>query len=223
LSNKRPASPPLPNRESICQVLATRLDDSLLKQLFPGYDVAVLRQILAQDSNPVQDGQQKQHMANMPRPEPAGEHPVTMPGWCRLFTDGASRGNPGHAGAGALLYGEDGRKMRRLSAYLGVCTNNVAEYRALLLGLQEAKACGCTHLALFLDAELVVRQLQGRYKVKHEQLQPLYREACQLLAGFNKWTVNHVPRADNAQADALANQGIDSHLAGDKNGGTQSG
>ena len=99
---------------------------------------------------------------------------------------------------------------------LGICTNNVAEDRALLAGLEEAKRCGCSHIALFLDSELVVRQLQGRYKVKHEQLQPLHQKASALLAGLSGWSIAHVPRSDNAIADSLANKGIDSHLAHEK-------
>ncbi|NLZ16399.1 MAG: ribonuclease HI family protein [Desulfobulbaceae bacterium] len=149
------------------------------------------------------------------KPDTSQNSEQTQPplGWCRLFTDGASRGNPGHAGAGAVLYDVDGKE-QRWSSYLGTCTNNVAEYRALLLGLKEAGKRGCTHLALFLDAELVVRQLQGHYKVKHEHLQPLYREACHLLKGFADWSVAHVPRTYNAVADKLANEGIDQALAG---------
>lgn len=206
-----------PSREAICAVLAEKLDDALLAKLFPGHELQALRQILA----PSASGKTADASAATRVPQAVqGEWPAQgMPGWCRLFTDGASRGNPGHAGAGAVLFNEDDRELGRLSSYLGICTNNVAEYRALLAGLEEAQRCGCSRVALFLDSELVVRQLQGRYKVKHEQLQPLYQRACALLAGLAGWSVTHVPRADNAIADLLANEGIDSHLAQEKTNG----
>lgn len=128
---------------------------------------------------------------------------------CRLFTDGASRGNPGQAGAGALLLDATGQETAARSLYLGECTNNVAEYRALLLGLHTALEHGCACLEIKLDSELIVRQLQGRYKVKHEALKPLFQEVKILLAQLESWSVAHLPRAENRRADQLANQGID--------------
>ena len=126
-----------------------------------------------------------------------------------MFTDGASRGNPGQAGAGAVLLGADGEELAARAEYLGVCTNNVAEYRALLLGLDEALARGCQQLAISLDSELIVRQIQGRYKVKNETLLPLYAQVQQRLARLGSWSISHVLRAQNSRADQLANQGID--------------
>ncbi len=127
----------------------------------------------------------------------------------RLFTDGASRGNPGPAGAGAALFDAAGCELAARSLALGHCTNNAAEYRALLLGLQTALELGCLQLDICLDSELIVRQLQGRYKVKHETLKPLFDEARHLLARLERWSVAHVPREQNRRADQLANQGID--------------
>ena len=132
---------------------------------------------------------------------------------CRLFTDGASRGNPGQAGAGALLLDAEGRELAARSLYLGECTNNVAEYRALLLGVQTALELGCTCLEIRLDSELIVRQLQGRYQVKNEMLKLLFAEVKSLLARLESWSVTHVPRAQNKRADQLANQGIDERAA----------
>jgi ribonuclease HI len=129
-------------------------------------------------------------------------------GWT-LFTDGASRGNPGPAGAGAVLLDAEGRELAARSLWLGHCTNNVAEYRALLLGLQAALEQGCGRLAIRLDSELIVRQLQGRYQVKNEALKPLFTEVKSLLARLEGWSVAHVPRAQNKRADELANRGID--------------
>lgn len=128
---------------------------------------------------------------------------------CVLFTDGASRGNPGQAGAGAVVLNHEGQEMAVRSLYLGVCTNNVAEYQALILGLQTAVALGCTHLDIALDSELIVRQLQGRYKVKHQALIPLFQQVKQLLTQLEAWSIRHVPREQNKRADFLANQAID--------------
>ena len=195
-----------PGREALCRALAERLDDAVFVRLFPDCDPAELRRILCP-------------AAARPEEAPPAIEPTTPAnrrgapqGWCRLFTDGASRGNPGHAGGGAALFGDDGAELGVISKYLGVCTNNVAEYRALLAGLEEARRIGCFRIALFMDSELVARQLEGRYKVKHEQLKPLHQEAMALLAGFEAWTVTHVPRSENALADRLANEGIDRHL-----------
>jgi ribonuclease HI/probable phosphoglycerate mutase len=128
---------------------------------------------------------------------------------CQLFTDGASRGNPGQAGAGATLLDSSGQEISGRSLYLGQCTNNVAEYRALILGLETAIEFGCSQLAIFLDSQLIVRQLQGQYKVKHPDLKPLFAEVKSLLKGINKWKIAHVPREQNKRADELANRGID--------------
>lgn len=197
-----------PCHDTICRTLADKLDDAVFARLFPGHDIQALRDALAPRAVPSEKGAATREKL------PARLAAQIRPGWCGLCTDGASRGNPGHAGAGIVLYDSRGQELGRRASYLGICTNNVAEYRALLLGLGEALRRGCTHLQLFLDAELVVRQLQGRYKVRHEQLQPLYQEACRMLAELTAWNAVHVPRADNALADALANQGIDSARAG---------
>lgn len=194
-------------RDRILRTLADRLDDALLHGLFPGYSPEDIRGILSGERAtaeiPLAGGQS-------PSAAPIAPAAAAKPtGRCHLFTDGASRGNPGQAGAGAVLLGENGEELTACSAYLGACTNNVAEYRALLLGLTEAKRLGCAELAISLDSELIVRQIQGRYKVKHEALLPLYTQVREQLARFDRWTIAHVPRSENARADQLANQGID--------------
>ncbi|PIE58878.1 MAG: ribonuclease H [Desulfobulbus propionicus] len=126
-----------------------------------------------------------------------------------LFTDGASRGNPGHAGCGVSLCSADGTEIAGLSSYIGQCTNNVAEYKALILGLEHALVLGCSKLAVHLDSELIVQQVKGAYKVKNAALKPLHARVITLLGQFSFWTILHIPRAENARADALANQGID--------------
>lgn len=131
-----------------------------------------------------------------------------------LFTDGACRGNPGYGGAGAVLTAEDGQVVATAKRFLGHCTNNIAEYRALILGLEEAIKVGCTSLSIFMDSELLVRQLQGVYRVKNPALVPLMGDVRALLARFDSWQVGHVPRSENALADRMANDAIDEALKG---------
>ena len=126
-----------------------------------------------------------------------------------LYCDGASRGNPGPAGAGAALFNPRGEVAARLAQYLGETTNNVAEYQALLLGLREAVRLGARKLQIFADSELLVRQINGRYRVKSPHLLPWWRLAVNELENFEAYTISHVPRAENRLADELANQGID--------------
>jgi len=128
-----------------------------------------------------------------------------------LFTDGASRGNPGPAGAGALLISPDGDLLWEGCQYLGEATNNVAEYSALLLGLQQACELQIQSLQVWMDSELIVRQIKGEYKVKKPHLQKFYREAIQLIGKFETFSIGHIPREENSDADYLANQAIDNH------------
>jgi ribonuclease HI len=126
-----------------------------------------------------------------------------------LYADGAARGNPGPAGSGALLLGERGEVLAELSLALGTATNNVAEYRALILGLEEARRRGIGRILIRMDSQLVIRQMQGLYKVKHPGLRPLALRAGALLAEFDERTLEHIPREENSRADALANRAID--------------
>lgn len=130
----------------------------------------------------------------------------------RLFTDGAARGNPGPAGAGAVILSADGHVVAKLGKFLGESTNNVAEYMGLILGLRRAKAMGIKELEVFADSELLVRQLSGDYAVKAEHLKPLHEEAKQLLQAFSWIEVRHIPREENAQADLMSNRAIDERL-----------
>jgi ribonuclease HI len=127
----------------------------------------------------------------------------------RAHIDGASRGNPGPAGIGVLFLGPDGAVVERMSRGIGKATNNVAEYSALLLALERADSLGITELEVYSDSELLVRQLLGRYQVKHPALRPLYAVARERIAGLRRFGIHHVPRELNAEADALANRGID--------------
>ncbi len=126
-----------------------------------------------------------------------------------LFSDGGSRGNPGPAGCGAVLLDPAGRQVGAWRQYLGLATNNHAEYQGLILGLTRAAELGVRELTVLMDSELLVRQLSGQYQVKSPQLKPLYEQARRLLAGFARVQVRHIPREQNRQADALANQAMD--------------
>lgn len=126
-----------------------------------------------------------------------------------LYADGAARGNPGPAGAGAVLLAEDGSVIAELHKALGRATNNVAEYEALILGLEEAKRRGIDRLDVRMDSLLIVRQMQGLWRIKHPGLKPLALRAGALLAQFPTRTIEHVPRDENAHADMLANRAVD--------------
>ncbi len=127
----------------------------------------------------------------------------------RLYTDGGARGNPGPAGIGARLLAASGEVVEELADFIGTATNNVAEYQALLSGLELALDHDVQRLDVFLDSELVVRQVNGEYKVKDAGLKPLHAQACLLLSRFHEVGVKHVRREQNAEADALVNQAID--------------
>lgn len=126
-----------------------------------------------------------------------------------VHVDGGSRGNPGPAAAAAVVSTPDGEVLAEASEVLGVATNNVAEYRGLLLGLRRARELGATEVDVVNDSELVARQVNGVYKVKHADMRPLFEAATRELAEFERWTVRNVPRAQNAAADALVNQALD--------------
>lgn len=149
------------------------------------------------------------------RPSKPSDGPAIDPSRCYvLATDGASRGNPGPAGIGLVLSTEEGAVIRELALPLGVTTNNVAEYRALIRGLQEAERLGIRRLIVRSDSELVIRQLEGRYAVRHDALIPLYHEAQNLIGNFRELRLEHVDRARNARADALANEGAKQNQSG---------
>ena len=126
-----------------------------------------------------------------------------------VHVDGGSRGNPGPAAGAAVLTSADGEMLSMDSALFGVTTNNVAEYRGLLLGLERAHALGAREVEIISDSELVARQLTGAYKVKHPQLRPLYEQALAALRSFDRWSIRSVPREQNADADALVNAALD--------------
>jgi ribonuclease HI len=126
-----------------------------------------------------------------------------------VHVDGGSRGNPGPAAAAAVISTPEGDVIDEAAETIGRATNNVAEYRGLLLGLERAKALGATEVDVVNDSELVAHQVNGRYKVKHADMKPLHAAALAALGGFERWSMRPVPRAQNADADALVNQVLD--------------
>jgi ribonuclease HI len=130
-----------------------------------------------------------------------------------VHVDGGARGNPGPAAAAAVLSSETGEPLGEHAELLGRTTNNVAEYRALLLGLAQARALGANEVEVVGDSELIAKQVQGIYKVKHPAMRPLHLQAMQALRGFDRWSIRTVPRAQNAEADALVNATLDQAAA----------
>lgn len=129
--------------------------------------------------------------------------------WVTAHCDGGSRGNPGPAGYGVFIAGPGGHALAELSEFLGKTTNNVAEYRALLGALEWALGQGRTRLRVVADSELMVKQIQGRYKVASPDLRPLYEEAKRRIARLDGFRIEHVLRGKNREADRLANQAMD--------------
>jgi ribonuclease HI len=130
----------------------------------------------------------------------------------RLFTDGAARGNPGPAGAGAVIVNAQGHIVAKVGKFLGDETNNVAEYMGLIIGLKRAKAMGIKELDVLADSELMVKQINGDYAVKAEHLKPLFDEAKALFQAFGEIEIRHIPREENGAADAMSNRAIDERL-----------
>ena len=138
---------------------------------------------------------------------------MTLGSRVTINCDGAARGNPGPAGAGAVVVDEDGTVLAEVAEGLGETTNNVAEYTAVIRGLEEAERLGAREVMLRSDSQLLINQLIGRYRVKAPHLQPLHRRVRELMQAFDRVDLEHVPRERNVAADALANLGVDRWLA----------
>lgn len=152
-------------------------------------------------------------LVSAPPPPPGRRPAASRPRKAlRVWSDGAARGNPGPAGAGAVLTEVDGSVVARVGKYLGLQTNNHAEYAALLLGLEAALELGVEEVEIFSDSELLVRQLQRVYRVKSPGLKPLFERAVELMGRFRRATLRHVPREQNAQADEMSNRAIDERM-----------
>lgn len=128
---------------------------------------------------------------------------------CRIYTDGGARGNPGPGAAAAVILSNDHEVVSEVSAFLGTTTNNVAEYEALLLALRRVRELGYDQASIRMDSELIVRQLNGIYKVKDPKMRELYGQVQRVLREFSAWDVAHVPRSENKRADELVNEVLD--------------
>jgi ribonuclease HI len=124
------------------------------------------------------------------------------------YTDGASLGNPGQASIGAVIQEDGGKVISRISRRIGHATNNQAEYRAIIAALEEAVSLGAEEVEVRSDSELVVQQLNGRYKVKKTSLRPLYQRVVQLTGSLKSFSISHVPRSQNKEADKLASKAL---------------
>jgi ribonuclease HI/probable phosphoglycerate mutase len=127
-----------------------------------------------------------------------------------IYTDGAARGNPGPSAIGVIIKDETGNIIATVSRRLGATTNNQAEYRAIVAALEKALSIGARQVVLKSDSELVVKQINGLYKIKNAALRPLYQEAVRLIGSLDSFSISYIPRSQNAAADALANQALDS-------------
>lgn len=201
----------------ILQILARNLSDETLADCLPNLPPEQVRTALlkaarshdlsANGSPPTADI--KPHVPDAGRDGWAGKIKGQT---LSLYTDGASRGNPGEAGAGMSIVDEQGNELFSAGEYLGQCTNNEAEYRALLHGLANVRQFGCGRLAVYLDSELIVRQILGEYRVKNANLKSFFAEAMKRLDEFPTYSIAHIRREKNSRADHLANQAIDDHL-----------
>jgi ribonuclease HI len=134
---------------------------------------------------------------------------VSVPERVVVNVDGGARGNPGPAAIAAVISTPDGQVLEQRGERIGTATNNVAEYRALLLGLERARELGAREVELIGDSELIVRQVKGEYKVKHADLRPLRDRVADALEHFDRWSIRHVRREENAAADELVNAALD--------------
>jgi len=126
-----------------------------------------------------------------------------------IYTDGASKGNPGPAAIGVVICDEAKKPVRKISKFIGSTTNNVAEYAALIFGLQECLALGCKEVTVYTDSELLAKQVNKEYKVKDKDLKPFYEIVKHLIESIGKVEVRHTERENNKEADKLANDAID--------------
>lgn len=200
----------------ILRILAGKMPDQVLQEWFPDRSPARIRQVLRQAAavlGPVEkEPTPRAHQAKLWQDSAKDWQGKLQGTTVSLYTDGASRGNPGEAGAGIAIVDEQGQELAAIGRYLGQCTNNEAEYRALLYGLARCREFGRGRLKVYLDSELIVKQLRGEYRVKHPNLKPLFHEVQAGLSDFDSWSVSHVRREKNRRADELANRAIDEHI-----------
>jgi ribonuclease HI len=201
-----------PSRAEIFEALAKGLEIAAVCRRF-GLSRAELAKLFGEAASLFQKQDAKTRRPSGDR-TPNTRHPVPSApkaGTWRLLVDGAARGNPGPAGAGAVLFDPSGHKRAQDSRYLGETTNNVAEYQAFILGLELALKLGVKKLHVSADSLLVVQQLKGAYQVKTPHLLPLWQQARKTLQEFDTCAISHLDRSLNHEADRLARQAIDQH------------
>lgn len=214
-----------PNDAELLRHIARQESLEHTLRAFPGVNRARLTEALERAARAAEGAQAKAPVskavrqtsapapdAGLSAPTPSRAAATRVGDEVRVYSDGAARGNPGPAGAGAVLTDLSGRVLERVGRYLGRQTNNHAEYMGLIIGLERAKALGVRRVHIFADSELMIRQLQGSYKVKSATLKPLYDRARQLISTFEKATLTHVLRAQNAEADEMSNRAIDERM-----------
>ena len=183
------------------------LSDQTLEKALPYFSPVFIRETLSEAAQLFRDPIQQQ--ADPPQEQDDMDNSPVSGSTLYLYTDGASRGNPGQGGAGVVIIDNMGKEIFSKGFYLGHCTNNEAEYKALIIGLAEASGTGCDNIVVFLDSQLIVRQINGEYQVKNKNLLPLFGQVMDLLAFFRRYRVEHIPRSENTRADQFANEGID--------------
>jgi ribonuclease HI len=205
---KKPDSLPLfkkgeedspPSEESVLRHLAQTLSITKTLKRFPSLTARDLQQIFLHSAE--RSGMNQKSPATGPPPK---EFPELF-----IHADGASRGNPGEAGAGAVISDSRGRTLKELKCFLGMASNNTAEYQALILALEKALELGARSITVFLDSELVVRQIRGEYRVREPHLKALHQKAQEILNHFSRYSILSIPREENRRADQLANEAID--------------
>jgi len=185
------------------------LDKSIKKLNISREEARVLLRGFLKDKMPAASGDAAGEVTKKAAPAKPLSPSKAGGGVYELYVDGGSRGNPGPSGAGAVIKGLDGAVVKRLKKKLGIGTNNRAEYMALIMGVEAAIGLGAKRVNIFADSELMVRQISGRYRVKSPLLLPLYSTASGLLSSLKGFTITHIPRALNSEADSLANEAMD--------------
>lgn len=203
---------PPPSAESVLRYLSQTLSVTKTLKRFPSLTPKYLQEILLHSAERVKERSQPTPSSLPPeeaRPSPA--EPARKKEFPKFFihADGASRGNPGEAGAGAVISDSQGRTLKELKLYLGMASNNAAEYRAAIHALEIALDLGGRSVTLFLDSELVVRQVRGEYRVREPHLKALHQKTQELLNRFSQYSILYIPREENRRADQLANEAID--------------
>jgi ribonuclease HI len=193
-----------PSDESVLRHLAQTLSVTKTFKRFPSLTAKDLQEIFSRSAE-----RARVNVKSLAAPPGQKEFPEFL-----IHCDGASRGNPGEAGAGAVISDSRGRTLKELKSFLGLTSNNVAEYQALILALEKALELGARSAMVFLDSELVVRQIRGEYRVREPHLKPLYHKALELLNQFSQYSILYIPREENRRADQLANEAIDQRMKG---------